>query len=73
MEWTSDTTGQRYTITQGRCQGTVWQDATRHWTAIVNANGLALGQNSFTAVEDAQAWCEAQLADLTAAGRCTRD
>ena len=73
MEWTSDTTGRRYTTTQGSCQGTVWQDATDLWTAIVSAHGLAVGQNSFTAVEDAQAWCEAEVAALTAAGWCTSD
>ena len=73
MAWTSNNAGQRYTTTQGRCQGSVWQDATDHWTAVVSANGLAIGQDSFTAVEDAQAWCEAQLEDLAAAGRCAGD
>ena len=72
MEWTSHNAGERYTTTQGTCQSTVWRDTTGQWTAVVSSEGLAVGQNSFASLEDAWAWCEAQLADLAAAGRCAQ-
>ncbi len=72
MEWTSDTTGRRYTTTQGSCQGTVWQNTTGQWTATVHSTGLDVGQRSCAALADAQAWCEAQITALVATGRCAQ-
>ena len=72
MEWTGETADEHYTTTQGRCQGTVWRNLAGEWTAVVSSDGIAVGQHSFAALEDAWAWCEAQLADLAAAGRCAQ-
>ena len=68
MRWTSDTDHQ-YTVTQGTCQGLVWQHLDGDWAALVSRDGRAVSQDNFLTLEAAQAWCETQLTDLAAAGR----
>ena len=70
LAWTRDTTRERYTITQGTCQGLVWRHEHGDWAALVSRDGTAVSHDSFFALEDAQAWCEAQLTALAASGRC---
>ena len=70
MEWTSDNAGERYTATQGSCQGLVWRESAGEWSALISREGTALHTNRFTTLEEAWAWCEAQLADLAAGGQC---
>ena len=70
MDWISDTTGEQYTATQGSCHGLVWQESTGGWKAIVSHQGVAVRTNRFTTLEEAWAWCEAEIAPLAAAGRC---
>ncbi len=70
MDWISDT-GQQYTTTQGTCQGIVWHNTGGSWKAIVSRQGVAVRTNRFMTLEEAQAWCETQLAVLAAAGRCS--
>ena len=69
MDWISDT-DQQYTTTQGTCQEIVWRSTSRTWKAIVSRQGVAVHTNRFMTLEEAQAWCETQLAALAAAGRC---
>ena len=73
MEWTSDTGGQTYTTKQESCQALVWRTMSREWNVLVSGEGSAVGHETFTTLEDAQAWCEAQLAELAAAGQCSKD
>ena len=73
MDWQTDTTRERFTLTQGTCQGLVWRPRHGDWTALVSRNGVALSHDTFTVLEDAQAWCETEITVLTAAGRCTSD
>ena len=73
MDWTGDDTGQRYTTTQGNCQARVWRTRDGEWRALVSWTGSAVGQADFATLEAAQAWCEAEVAELTAAGWCTSD
>ncbi len=65
-EWTSDPAGERYFLTHGTCQATVWYSAMDHWTGFVSRPGASIGQHSFTTMQDAQAWCEARLTEVVA-------
>ena len=71
MEWIGDDVAQVYTLTQGTCHAKVWYSVTDHWSAFVHHAGGSIGQHSFTTVQDAQAWCEAQLSVHIADGHCT--
>ncbi len=73
MEWTSDTTSEKYTTMLGNCQGMVWQHPQGTWAALVSRDRSATAQNSFPSLEEAQAWCETRLEELAAAGRCDGD
>jgi hypothetical protein len=72
MEWTSDN-GQTYTAEQDSCQVRVWYSTVGEWKAFVRWAGSTARYASFTTREDAQAWCEAQLVELAAAGQCSKD
>ncbi len=69
MDWISDT-DQQYTTTQGTCQGMVWRNTGGSWKALVSRQGVAVGTNRFPTLEEAWAWCEAEIAALATAGRC---
>ncbi len=71
MKWTGDETTAIYTFTQGTCHAKVWYSPIDHWCAFISRAGSSIGQHSFTTVQDAQAWCEAQLSVHIADGRCT--
>ena len=73
MDWTSDNEGQTYTAQQDTCQALVWRTQPGEWRARVSWAGSAVGQVDFATLEAAQAWCEAEVAELTAAGWCTSD
>ncbi len=73
MEWTSDNDAEIYTFTQGPCAAKVWYSAVDHWCGSVSRVGVSIGQRSFTTIQDAQAWCEAQLAAFVADGHCAAD
>ena len=72
MEWTHDI-DQQYTLTQGTCQGLVWRHRHGDWAALVSRDDMAVSHDSFTVLEDAQAWCETEITLLAAMGRCTSD
>ena len=72
MNWTSDNGGQTYTAQQDSCEGLVWRTTSGEWRALVSWAGSAVGHATFTTLEDAQAWCEAHVADLSVIGRCTQ-
>ncbi len=70
MEWTSNDSGQRYSARQDSCQGLVWPTRSGAWRACVRWEGSVAGHASFPTLEDAQAWCEAQVADRITTSRC---
>ncbi len=55
---------------QDSCQGLVWRTRSGEWRALVSWEGSAARHASFTTLEDAQAWCEAQIAELITISRC---
>ena len=70
MEWTLDPATTRYTIAYGLCAATVWL-STRHGYAVkVGYGSMATAQYGFTTLEDAQAWCLTQLAEVRVTGKC---
>ena len=70
MDWTSDNRGQTYTVRQDSCQGLVWRTRAGEWRALVSWEGSAAGHANFPTLKDAQAWCEAQVAELITINRC---
>jgi hypothetical protein len=71
--WTRDVTGRQYTLIQGVYHGMVWHASTGEWIALLSQDGHALQHTRCLTLKEAQAWCEAQLAALVAARRCTGD
>ena len=71
MTWRSNNGGQTYTAQQDSCQALVWHTRSGEWRALVSWEGSAVGQADFATLEAAQAWCEAEVAALNAAGWCT--
>ena len=70
MDWTTDHEGHTYTTALGDCAATVTQTAPGSWTVTVRYAGTTVGQNGFTTLEAAQAWCERELVALAAADQC---
>ena len=72
MEWMSTNEGRTHTVRQDDCQALVWRMATGAWDALVIRQGRAVGHDRFVALQDAQAWCEAEIAALAATGPCAQ-
>ena len=70
MDWTADDAGERYSASQGTCQGHVWRESTGDWAARISHEAHTVDQNWFPVLDDARAWCEVRLAELAATGRC---
>ena len=62
MEWVHDPTDQAATLIAGDACCRVWQTAGGTWAALISVRGDATAAYSFPSREEAQAWCEAQLA-----------
>ncbi len=70
MEWMADPTTERYTLTAGPCTAIVWNSGRHGYAAKVAYGSMTTAQYGFTTLENAQAWCLTELAQLRAAGRC---
>ena len=71
MEWQQDLTArERYTLAAGTCQARVWRTARHGWGAAVQYGIVDSATYGFRSLEDAQAWCLAELAQQRAQGRC---
>ncbi len=70
MEWTLDPATTRYTIAYGLCAATIWLSTRHGYAATVTHRGMSTAQYGFTTLEDAQAWCLTQLAELRVTGKC---
>lgn len=73
MEWTIDPAPpviERYTLTAGRCSATTWNAGKHGYAAKVGYGSMTTAHYGFPTLEDAQAWCLSELAELRATGRC---
>ena len=61
MEWQTDVTLQLHSVGVGSCEGVVKQTSGAVWTAFVSRRGNQTAHDSFSSLEDAQAWCEMHL------------
>lgn len=62
MEWHDDPDGQAATLIAEPYRCRVWRSAEGTWAAMVSRRGDAEATYSYARLEDAQAWCEAQIA-----------
>ena len=64
MNWKQDAINDAYPLSSGDSRCRVWR-MLGAWQAIVSHCGEATTGYNFKTVEDACAWCEAQIADQT--------
>ena len=69
MPGESDPVTQTYRLARGRSRCTVRHTATDRWLAVINAAGQGANAYSFASHAEAQAWCEARVAELAASTR----
>ncbi len=62
LAWTHDTPDNAYTLISGEFRCRVWFTSLNTWAAAHMYHGTSSASYSFTTVEDAQAWCEQQVA-----------
>ena len=65
MRWTLDATGLTYICTLGSDQALIWRTFTGAFVALICQDHVAIGHEQCRTLEEAQAWCEARLAELT--------
>ncbi len=63
--WIYDPANDRHILVAGDYQCRVWRATSGPWTAMISRQGVAVAHDHFPTLQDAQAWCEAQL-DLLA-------
>ena len=64
MEWVPDPADQAATLIQGDAHCRVWYTPTAaSWAALISVHGDATAAYSFPSRQEAQACCEAQLAE----------
>ncbi len=66
MDWQLGPNGRSYTATTDTHQAMVWKTTNGEWSALVSQYGTAIAHDAFSILKDAQAWCEAQIAETTA-------
>ena len=69
MPWEYDPVTQTYRLVRGRYRCTVRHTAADHWLAVISAAGQGADAYSFDTQAEAQAWCEARVAELAASKR----
>jgi hypothetical protein len=67
--WEYDPTTQAYSLVSGIYRCTVRHTAPGPWSAIISSQGQGADAYSFDTQAEAQAWCEARVAELTASKR----
>ena len=63
MDWHEDAADQAATLIQGDVRCRVWRTTAATWAALISVHGDATAAYSFPTRQEAQAWCEAQLAE----------
>ncbi len=69
MAWVYDPVTQAYSLVRGRYRCTVRHTAAGQWLAVISDAGHGADAYSFDGQAEAQAWCEARVAELTASKR----
>ena len=69
MEWTIEPTG-HHMLTMGGCIATVWPSGNEHYAGMVMAESISSVSYGFITIDAAQAWCEAEIAELRTSGKC---
>ncbi len=64
IEWLYDAADQAYILIDGACRSRVWKTTTGLWAAVVSCRGDSATAYDFPLPGDAQAWCEARVAEL---------
>ena len=65
MDWISDRTDRSCTLTVGAWQAVVMRAPTGEWLALVSRDGTPVSHARFLFLSEAQAWCKAQIAELS--------
>ena len=60
--WHYDPTEKTYTLIVGEYRCRVWHSTIGDWAAVISRAGVATASYSFASPEQAQRWCEQQLA-----------
>ena len=69
MTWEYDPTTKAFSLVSGIYRCTVRHTAAGQWSAVISAQGQGADAYSFDTQAEAQAWCEARVAELTASKR----
>ena len=69
MPGESDPVTHTYRLVRGRYRLTVRHTAADHWLTGISAAGQGANAYSFDSHAEAQAWCEARVAELAASTR----
>ncbi len=65
MDWQLGPNGRSYTATTDTYQAMVWKTTNGEWSALVSQRQNAIAHDEFSILKDAQAWCEAQIVEIT--------
>jgi hypothetical protein len=63
MNWILDATGRTYKCRLGSGEALIWRSFTAGWIALICQGQVAIGHSAYPTLTEAQAWCEAQLAE----------
>ena len=63
--WEADPNSEAYTLVRDTIRGRVWRSKEK-WEAIISQHGGFLSAGDFRTAEEAQAWCEARVAERQA-------
>ena len=66
MPWEYDASTQAYRLVSGSYRCTVRRTAVGQWLAVISHQGQGADAYSFDTQAEAQAWCAARVAELTA-------
>ena len=69
MPWEYDALTKTYSLVSGLYRCTVRHTATDQWLAVISVAGEGADTYSFDTQAEAQAWCEARVAELAARKR----
>ena len=65
MDWTLDSTGRTYTLTQGAYHAIVLHASRGEWIVLLNCGTKPVTEFRCTSLKEAQLWTDEQLQRLT--------
>ena len=63
MEWYDDPAEHAATLIAEPYRCRVWYTTLGNWAAVISHHGIATAAYNFPTLEEAKAWCEAQVTD----------